>query len=585
MKKSDQTLSETAIAHEIANRAVRAIEADHPLFLIVYYEQEAVKFSFIKALQQALKEVGLSSQTFDPAHRPEHSTGKLYGLLEDVDRAKILAIVAGLHRLPGSSTPDPSFLEYLNLHRDRIARDRLRFVLFLHTAEAEGFISGAGDLWDFRHHTYWLEGNPGERESLWQSLQYFPEIRLSEEDRAKAKKHMEDIRPLIDQTTNPEEKAAILLDLSNWLRKKYLPGPGAEAALEGLQLIPAAPSRLRGDLEHALGFSLREDHNFPDSLRHYQNSLAIRRTTGDRSGEGETLNNISQIYGAWGRYGEALKGLEQGLAIRREIGDRLGEGTDLNMISQIYTAWGRYDEAMKVLEESLAIRREIGDRYGEGETINNISQIYSAWGRYDEAMKGLKEGLAILREVGDRQGEGGILNNISQIYHARYLNDEALKVLEESLAILREVGDRRGEGVILNNISRIYHDWGRFEEALKMLEEGLAIHREIGYRYGEGGILHNISRIYSNWGRYDEALKTFEESLAIHREIGYLSGEAATCWDIALEYERKGDINKAIDFARRAVEIREETHHPDLVMNKAYLKTLEEAVSRTKSSS
>jgi len=542
MKKADQTLSEAAIAHEIADRAARAIEADRPLFLIVYYEQEAVKFSFIKALQQALKDVELNSQTFDPAHRPEHSTGKLYGLLEEVDRSRTLAVVAGLDRLPGSSAPDPAFLDYLNLHRDRIARDRLKFVLFLHTAEAEGFISGAGDLWDFRHHTYWLEGKAAAGKSLWQSLEYFPQIRLSEEDRAKAKKHLEDVRTLIDQTNDLEEKAALLLDLSNWLRIKYLPGPGAEAALEGLQLIPAAPSRLRGDLEHALGYALHHDHNFPDALSHYQNCLTIRRTIGDKSGEGETLNHISQIYGAWGRYGEALKGLEQSLAIRREAGDRLGEGTDLNSISQIYTAWGQYNEALKVLEESLAIRRKIGDRSGEGETINNISQIYSAWGRYDEA----------------------------------------LKVLEESLAIVREVGDRRGEGVILNNISQIYHDWGRFEEALKVLEEGLSIHREIGYRYGEGCILHNISRIYSNLGRYDEALKAFGDSLTIHREIGSLTGEAATCWNIALEYERRGEINKAFEFARRTVEIREETHHPDLEMNKAYLKTIEEALSRTK---
>lgn len=296
MKKADHTITEATIAHEIADRAVRAIKTDRPLFLIVYYEQEAVKFSFIKALQQALKDVELSSQTFDPAHRPEHSTGKLYGLLEEVDRSRTLAVVAGLDRLPGSSAPDPSFLEYLNLHRDRIAHGRLRFVLFLHTAEAEGFISGAGDLWDFRHHTYWLEGKPETERSLWQSPDQFRCIRPSDEDSAVVKKHLKDVRTLIGETADPEEKAALLLDLSRWLRKRHLPGPGAEAALEGLQLIPAAPSRLRGDLEHALGYALHHDQNFSDALSHYIKSLAIYREIGDRSGEGTALNDISQIY-------------------------------------------------------------------------------------------------------------------------------------------------------------------------------------------------------------------------------------------------------------------------------------------------
>jgi hypothetical protein len=42
---------------------------------------------------------------------------------------------------------------------------------------------------------------------------------------------------------------------------------------------------------------------------------------------------------------EALKTLEQSLAIYREVGNRAGEAVTLNNISQIYHAWGRYEEA------------------------------------------------------------------------------------------------------------------------------------------------------------------------------------------------------------------------------------------------
>ena len=50
---------------------------------------------------------------------------------------------------------------------------------------------------------------------------------------------------------------------------------------------------------------------------------------------GTTLNNISQIFRARGDYDQALEFLEQSLAIRKEIGDKSGMGTTLNNISQI----------------------------------------------------------------------------------------------------------------------------------------------------------------------------------------------------------------------------------------------------------
>ena len=541
MTQTDQTSAEARIAHDIADRTRRAINSDQPLFLIVYYEHESAKFAFIRAMQEALRDAGLTARTFDPAHRPEHGAGKLYGLLATVDRSKTLSIISGFPCISGSATPDPYFLEYLNLHRDRLASDRLRFILFLHTAEAESFISGAGDLWDFRHHTYWLEGAPEPGKSLWRKVDQFQKIQMPEANRSTIKTHIENVHSLIDQTPNPEEKAALFLDLSRWLSYRHSPSLAAEAAMAGLQLISSDSSRLQADLEHELGFSLQKDRNFPDALNHYHNCLAIQRKIGDRSGEGSALHNISQIYKAWGKNEEALKMMAESLSCFREIGDPFGEARALAGISQIYTGWGRYDEALKVLEESPAIRRKTGDHLGEGEILNNMSEIFFLQQRHDEALQCLKDSLVIQRETGIRSGEGPILNNISAIYYVRGQHGEALKALEESLAICLEIGDR----------------------------------------FGEGKVLSNMSQIYTGWGRYDEALKVLEESLAIFGEIGNLPGESETCLKMAFTYAQKGDLENAIKLTRRSVEIREKTRHRDLEMNKAYLKMLEDTLSRT----
>ncbi|MGB0733279.1 MAG: tetratricopeptide repeat protein, partial [Pontibacterium sp.] len=59
----------------------------------------------------------------------------------------------------------------------------------------------------------------------------------------------------------------------------------------------------------------------------------------------------------------------------QEIGDRSGEGTTLNNISQIHDARGEYDQALSYLTQSLAIRKEIGDTSGLCVTLFNIGHI------------------------------------------------------------------------------------------------------------------------------------------------------------------------------------------------------------------
>ena len=565
------------LAEELATQAARAVAAGTPLLILVFYRHEQEKLDLIQTLRAALTRHGVCSRPLDPKHRPEHGIGSLYPVLSRDAANKTLSLIVEFPRRAEGLRLDPAFLEYLNLHRDKIAAERLRMVLFVPEGDAEQFITAAGDLWDFRHHTYWLERPLSARgPELWRSLeQSTANLPGPVEAREDVARYVAQVRSLVEATAETEDKAALLLDLTRWLLRRHLNDLAVATAQEGLVLSSQSRTRLAADLHHNLAFALSRTSHLAEALGHYEESLVIRREISDRAGEGVTLNNISQIYDSWGRYDEALRYLEESLAIRREIGDRAGEGTVLNNISQIHRSWGRNNDALRLLEESLAICREIGDRAGEGTVLNNISQVYDAWGRYDEALRTLEESLAICREIGDRASEGSVLNNISQIYASWGRNDDALRTLEESLTIRREIGDRAGEGVVLNNIASIYKLLGRYDEALRAMEESLAICREIGDRAGEGTVLNNISQIYSACGRCDEALRTMEESLAICREIGDLHGEGVTCWNLAKEWERRGDSAKAAEFCRRAVEIGKQTSDPDLERDQAYLETLE----------
>jgi tetratricopeptide (TPR) repeat protein len=87
-----------------------------------------------------------------------------------------------------------------------------------------------------------------------------------------------------------------------------------------------------------------------------------------------------------GDYDTALDFLNRSLKIRQEIGDKSGEGTTLNNISQIYDARGDYDTALDFLNRSLKIWQEIGDAAGLCATLFNMGHIHLQNGEQNEAL-------------------------------------------------------------------------------------------------------------------------------------------------------------------------------------------------------
>jgi hypothetical protein len=75
-----------------------------------------------------------------------------------------------------------------------------------------------------------------------------------------------------------------------------------------------------------------------------------------------------------GRVEEAISAHREGLAIYRETGDRHGEGASLNNLGLALAEAGRVEEAISAHQDAAAIYRETGDRYREGTALNNLER-------------------------------------------------------------------------------------------------------------------------------------------------------------------------------------------------------------------
>jgi tetratricopeptide (TPR) repeat protein len=281
-------------------------------------------------------------------------------LLAHASLEKNLCIISGLPLNEKKIGPDNEFIHYLNIFRDRIAKERIRMLLFLHASNAAQFMGAAGDLWDFRHGTYWLEREKEESSKIhWDNFEKQAHA-LNDLDRNEIRNHLSRVRPLIDNTEESDEKARLLLDLARWLRRRYAYPLAIKTAYQAVDYTKGKRNSLRAEIEFELGDCLRLNSDLPEALDHYKQSLKIKQKIGNKAGQGITLNNISAIYHARGDYDTALKYLEQSLEIGQEIGDKAGEAVTCYNLAMEWERKKNIKKAILYLKRAVEIEEQTG---------------------------------------------------------------------------------------------------------------------------------------------------------------------------------------------------------------------------------
>ncbi|HLK55671.1 MAG TPA: tetratricopeptide repeat protein, partial [Chthonomonadaceae bacterium] len=129
----------------------------------------------------------------------------------------------------------------------------------------------------------------------------------------------------------------------------------------------------------------------------------------------KVLNGVGMLAHAQSDYVAAHAYFEESLAIRREIGDRSGIATSLNSLGNVAEIQGDYVVARAYFGESLTIRREIGDRQGIATALNNLGIVAFNQGDTVAARACFEESLKIQREIGNRPGMAGALGAFAML--------------------------------------------------------------------------------------------------------------------------------------------------------------------------
>lgn len=303
------------------------------------------------------------------------------------------------------------------------------------------------------------------------------------------------------------------------------------------------------------GIKQIDTKRFQAALQSLQQALTIYKELQDRSGEGQVLKNLGNVYYAQKDYKKSIEFQQQTLVVAREIRDRELEGRALNNLGLAYKELGDSNKAIEYYQQALAIAQEIQNRQLEQIALNNLGFIYTALKNPAQAVEYYQKILEIAREDQNHDLEWSALTNIVTAYDSLKDNQKIIEFAQQALTLALKTQNREWERLALNTLIGAYTSLGDFQKVVEYRQQSLAIARETKDLKSEGNILLEIGRAYDNLKNYQQAIAFYQQSLAIAQDISDRATESRSLNNIGWVYHQQGDYNQAFDYYQRSLAI------------------------------
>jgi CHAT domain-containing protein/tetratricopeptide (TPR) repeat protein len=264
--------------------------------------------------------------------------------------------------------------------------------------------------------------------------------------------------------------------------------------------------RKRGDGERALQF--------------YDQSLAIFQAESDLQGVAAIYNNMALVYRVWGEFQKSLDNYQKVLETDRVAKSPKGyEGQTLNNLGQVYFYLNDLPKALELYNQALTIFEQVGDRLRVSYALNNIGQSLSAQGELEKALGHFERALAIRVQQRDRAGEAATLGNIAEVYRKQNAYPKSLEFNDRALAAAREVKNQKLEALTLVGLGKTHQALGRLDKAQSSFEAALTLVRQTRDRATEIETLYGLGLVARDRGDLDLALKHVEAIIKLIEDV------------------------------------------------------------------
>lgn len=210
-------------------------------------------------------------------------------------------------------------------------------------------------------------------------------------------------------------------------------------------------------------------------------SMAPSTMTAEEQGaRAKALHGAATLAVQQGDHATARTLFEQSLAIKRELGDRSGMAATLNNLGVVARYQGDHASGRALHEESLALYRELGDKWAIANVLNNLGTVARDVDDLDAARRQLEESLALRRELADLWGIANTLENLGHIALDQGDHAMARSRYIESLTIAQQLGEKRAMAFLLEDFGALAAAEGNARLGVRLAAAAAAVRDQIG---------------------------------------------------------------------------------------------------------
>ena len=233
---------------------------------------------------------------------------------------------------------------------------------------------------------------------------------------------------------------------------------------------------------------------------------------------------LLQSFRTRGRVEELEEPLRAGVEAAVKLGEPEVAGVQLNSLAIVYGALGRFDEAIATFAEAVPHYEAAGLAERVAQARINAAITVAQSGRPRAAAERLTASLAELDALPTTPFLAGLQVSV-MLALTESLRDSgnpeaALALYPRLLAAAEEVGDTPRLAIAWGNLGKLHAKNGRAEEGVPCIDKALELHRSIGNRDGEGYALWALGEAPGSLGQRDHARCAWSEAREIFLTLG-----------------------------------------------------------------
>lgn len=241
---------------------------------------------------------------------------------------------------------------------------------------------------------------------------------------------------------------------------------------------------------------------------HAQESVRLAKLAKCPQVEATASNILGLCHRNLGEYKPAITAFTNASNIHRKRKDRTGYGQTENNIAITWFYLGDVEKAHGMLLEVIKEAEEHKLFSVLANAYQNMGLINDSQKRYMDALENFRLAEKYHGLSGNPRGESGALMNQGAIY-SKHLQDydKAIAIYNKVIPIKEKVRDDKGVGIAYNNLSEIYFKQGNHQLAVETVTKAIAIRQKVNDQLGL--ILSNgiLAKIYLAQEKYADAEK------------------------------------------------------------------------------